>query len=126
MDDTLSLKVGLGALLISGIIVVGFSMNYNKENVTKAEDSYLESLQKRDSLQNVIDSLQTELKFQEDGFDSRESRYEDIIFRYEISLDYLKHNHHNAYKDFIRISQMKENYDIESDREFKKQTQINF
>lgn len=94
----------------------------------KSHPAAIESLQheKIDSLQSVISNLQGEIIFLEDGFDSRESRYEDIIFRYEMSLDYLKHNHPKAYKDFIRISQMKENYDIESDREFKKQTQINF
>jgi hypothetical protein len=42
-----------------------------------------------------------------------------------MSLDYLKHNHNNAYRDFIRISQMKEKYDRKSEAEFKKEMQLN-
>ena len=108
MDTNTTYKIGLFTILVIGIIAVGLSMNHTKVNITKAEESYLTSLQKRDSLQNVIDSLQSDIKILEDGFDIRETRYEDIIFRYEMSLDYLKHNHSNAYRDFIRISQMKE------------------
>lgn len=125
MDDTLSLKVGLGALLISVIIIVGFTMIYNKENVTKAEDSYLISLQKRDSLENVIDSLQTEMQLNEVEFDSKEQRYEDIISEYEIGLSYLKDYHLSAYKDFHRIVGMRERYTKQLDRENKQRLKIN-
>ena len=125
MDDTLSLKVGLGALLISVIIIVGFTMIYNKENVTKAEDSYLISLQKRDSLENVIDSLQTEMQLNEVEFDSKEQRYEDIISEYEIGLSYLKDYHLSAYKDFHRIVGMRERYSKQLDRENKQRLKIN-
>jgi hypothetical protein len=113
-------------LLVSiSLLAVGLSVNHSKVNITKAEESYLESLQKRDSLQNVIDSLQTEIFVLEDGCDYKEHRYEDVIFRYEMSLDYLKHNHYDAYRDFIRISQMKERYDRKTESEFKKEMQLN-
>ena len=82
--------------------------------------------QKIDSLQSVISNLQGEIILLEDGFDAKEERYENIIFHYEMSLEYLKHNHRRAYEDFIRISQFKENYDRESEREFKKQTTTKF
>jgi hypothetical protein len=36
---------------------------------------------KADSLQNVIFSLQSDIKMLEDGFDSREHRYEDVLAR---------------------------------------------
>ena len=124
MDTNLSLKIGLFTLLISGIIVVSLTMNHDKENVTKAEKSYLIKLEQIDSLHNVIDSLQSEIKLQSDGFDSRESRYEDIISEFEIGLSYLKDYHPNAYKDFHRIIGMKERYSRELDRENKQRLKI--
>lgn len=120
MDTNTSYKFALGALLIIGITAVGLSMNHNKENITKAEESYLVKLEQVDSLRNVIDSLQTELKFQADGFDAKENRYEDIISEYEIGLSYLKDYHLTAYKDFHRIIGMRERYSRDLDRENKK------
>jgi len=102
------------------LLALGFSINHSKVNITKAEESYLVSLQKRDSLQNVIDSLQTEIFYLEDGFDTKEHRYEDVIFEYELGLSYLKDYHPKAYKDFHRIIGMKERYSKELDRENQK------
>ena len=99
------------------ILAIGLSMNHSKVNITKAEESYLTSLQKIDSLQNVIDSLNSELQSQEDGFDNKEHRYEDIIFEYELGLSYLKDYHPSAYKDFHRIIGMRERYSHELNRE---------
>ncbi len=105
-------------LLVSiSLLAIGLSVNHSKENITKAEESYLSSLQKRDSLQNVIDSLQTEIIMLEDGFDSKEHRYEDVIGEYEIGLSYLKDYHPQAYKDFHRIIGMRERYTTELNRE---------
>jgi hypothetical protein len=105
-------------LLVSILLLaIGLSVNHSKENITKAEESYLSSLQKRDSLQNVIDSLQTEIIMLEDGFDSKEHRYEDVIFEYELGLSYLKDYHPTAYKDFHRIIGMRERYTTELNRE---------
>ncbi len=105
-------------LLVSiSLLAIGLSVNHSKENITKAEESYLSSLQKRDSLQNVIDSLQTEIIMLEDGFDSKEHRYEDVIFEYELGLSYLKDYHPTAYKDFHRIIGMRERYTTELNRE---------
>ena len=72
---------------------------------------------KVDSLQNVIFSLQSDIKMLEDGFDSREHRYEDVLLDYEIGLSYLKDYHPTAYKDFHRIVGMRERYSHELERE---------
>jgi len=80
---------------------------------------------KSDSLNNVIDSLQTEIFMLEDGFDYKEHRYEDVILNYEIGLSYLKDYHPQAYKDFHRIIGMREQYSRELDRENKQRLNIN-
>jgi hypothetical protein len=72
---------------------------------------------KADSLQNVIFSLQSDIKILEDGFDSREHRYEDVLLDYEIGLSYLKDYHPKAYKDFHRIVGMRERYSHELEKE---------
>ena len=117
MDSNTTYKIGLFTILVIGFIAVGLSMNHSKVNITKAEESYLTSLQKRDSLQNVIDRLQIEIFMLEDGFDSKEHRYENTLFEYELGLSYLKDYHPNAYKDFHRILGMKEKYSYEIERE---------
>jgi hypothetical protein len=110
MDDNTTLKIGLFAIIFIGIIAIGLSMNHNKVNVRNAEESYLASLQKIDSLNNVIDSLQTEIFVIEDGCDYREHRYEAALVEYELSVSYLKQFHPRAYKDVNRIIGMKQRY----------------
>jgi hypothetical protein len=110
MDDNTTLKIGLFTILFIGFIAVGLSMNHNKVNVAKAEESYLASLQKIDSLENVIDSLQTEIFVIEDGCDYREHRMEAALFEYDLGLSYLKEFHPKAYKDMNRIVGMKQRY----------------
>jgi hypothetical protein len=117
MDSNTTYKIGLFTILVIGFIAVGLSMNHNKVNITKAEESYLVSLQKQDSLKNVIDSLQTEIFVLEDGCDYKEHRYENVIDEYEMGMDYLKYYHPKAYKDFHRIIGMKERYSKELERE---------
>jgi hypothetical protein len=72
---------------------------------------------KADSLQDVISNLQSDIRILEDGFDSREHRYEDVLFEYELGLSYLKDYHPTAYKDFHRIVGMRERYSHELERE---------
>jgi hypothetical protein len=117
MDSNTTYKIGLFTILVIGFIAVGLSMNHSKVNITKAEESYLTSLHKQDSLKNVIDSLQTEIFLLEDGCDYREHRYEDVLFEYELGISYLKDYHPTAYKDFNRIIGMKERYSSELERE---------
>ena len=120
MDSNTTYKVGLFTILFIGIIALGLSMNHSKENIEKAEESYLTSLQKQDSLKNVIDSLQTEIFVLEDGCDYKEHRYENVIDEYEMGMSYLKDYHPKAYKDFHRIIGMKERYSSELKRENEK------
>ena len=117
MESNTTYKIALFIILVMGIIAISLSMNHTKVNITKAEESYLTSLQQRDSLQNVIDSLQTELFILEDGCDYREHRYEDVLFEYEFGISYLKDYHPKAYKDFHRIIGMRERYSEELNRE---------
>jgi hypothetical protein len=125
MDDNTTYKVGIGLLLLIGIIAVGLSVNHSKENITKAEVSYLELLQKQDSLQNVINDLQSELEMQEKGFSNKEERYEDILFEYEYGVERLKETHPSAYKEFHRIIAFKERYSIEDRNDNKKRLSYN-
>jgi hypothetical protein len=119
MKKSSFISIGLISLFLGSIALI------TKYEIDSTPTIVKSDITKIDSLQNVIDSLQSDIKILEDGFDVRETRYEDIIFRYEMSLDYLKHNHSNAYRDFIRISQMKEKYDRKSEAEFKKEMQLN-
>lgn len=72
---------------------------------------------KQDSLQNVITELEINLKMQSDGFDSKERRYEDVIFEYEYGIDYLKNYQPQAYREFHRILSHKENFNRQDEKE---------
>jgi hypothetical protein len=72
---------------------------------------------KEDSLQNVVNELQMDLKMQSDGFDSKERRYEDVIFEYEYGIDYLKNYQPQAYREFHRILSHKENFNRQDEQE---------
>ena len=72
---------------------------------------------KQDSLQNVINELQMDLKMQSDGFDSKERRYEDILFEYEYGISYLKDYQPQAYREFHRILSHKENFNRQDEQE---------
>jgi hypothetical protein len=75
---------------------------------------------KEDSLQNVINQLQIDIENEEDGWDNKEKRYEQILFEYEIGLEHLKNYHTESYKEFHRIIGYKESYSHEVERENKK------
>ena len=118
MDQNTSLKFMLLFLLIGGIIAVGLSMNArDKPIVAMSRESYEIKNHTIDSLNKVVDSLQTEIFTIEDGFDFKEHRYEDVVFEYELGLSYLKDYHPKAYKDFHRIIAHKEQYSHETERE---------
>ncbi len=72
---------------------------------------------KEDSLQNVINELQMDLKMQSDGFDSKEKRYEEIIFEYQWGVDYLKYYHTQAYRDFHRMLSHKESFNRQDEQD---------
>lgn len=125
MNTNTSLKIGLGTILIVGIIIVGLSMNHkDKPIVAMSRENYQIQTHTIDSLNKVVDSLQTEIFSLEDGFDYKEHRYEDVVFEYELGLSYLKDYHPKAYKDFHRIIAHKEKYSHEIERENKKTLSI--
>jgi hypothetical protein len=75
------------------------------------------NVSKEDSLQNVINELVVDKEHNENGWDEKEKRYEQILFEYEFGLDHLKHHHPDAYKEFHRIVGYKEQYSRETERE---------
>ena len=118
MDQNTSLKFMLLFLLIGGIIAVGLSMNArDKPIVAMSRESYEIKNHTIDSLNKVVDSLETEIFTIEDGFDFKEHRYEDVLFEYELGISYLKDYHPKAYKDFHRIIAHKERFSHELERE---------
>ena len=127
MDTNFKLKVALGVTLITGITVLyGVSLSSRQSTQQLPTTSHYDELVLRvDSLENVVDSLQTEIQFNEDAFDTKESRYEDIISEFEMGLSYLKDYHPAAYKDFHRIIGMKERYSRQLEKENKTRLEIN-
>jgi hypothetical protein len=119
MDTNTLLKFILFTILVLGItLIVGLSMNHkDKPVVALSKAKYENQIHTIDSLNVVIDSLQTEIFTLEDGFDSKEHRYEDVLFEYELGISYLKDYHPKAYKDFHRIIGMRERYSAELERE---------
>jgi hypothetical protein len=72
---------------------------------------------KEDSLQNVINQLQIDFENEEDGWDNKEKRYEQILFEYEYGLDHLKNYQPHAYREFHRILSHKENFTRQDEQE---------
>ena len=72
---------------------------------------------KEDSLQNVINELQMDLKMQSDGFDSKEKRYSEILFEYEYGLDHLKNYQPQSYREFHRILSHKEIFNRQDEQD---------
>jgi hypothetical protein len=118
MADTHKFGGNMKILLAFTIGFIGFQLLFHlviKPNDVAPEPITTEC--KADSLQNVIGNLQSDIKMLEDGFDSREHRYEDVLSEYEMGLSYLKDYHPTAYKDFHRIVGMRERYTHELERE---------
>jgi hypothetical protein len=126
MDDTHK----FGGKTIAIIAFIGGALLFQSFywNVVLSKDKTPEIITiecKADSLQNVIENLQSDIRILEDGCDSREHRYEDVIGEYEIGLSYLQYYHPLAYKDFHRIIGMRERYSRELEKENKQRLNIN-
>ncbi len=104
-------------VLVIGIIAAQPLYEDKKPIVAMSRENYEIQTRTIDSLQNVIGNLQSEIHILEDGFDTKEHRYEDVIGEYEIGLSYLKDYHPKAYKDFHRIIGFREQYSIELEKE---------
>jgi hypothetical protein len=116
MENKNSILISVIAGLITFILIFTF-LEFNDDVKSVNTDKHI---CKEDSLQLVINELQHTLETEEDGWDSKEKRYEDVIFEYEYGLNHLKEYQPNAYKEFHRIIGFKERFSVESERENKK------
>lgn len=106
-------------LIIFIIIFTFLELNYHIETA-----DYKQHVCKEDSLRTVILQLQSDLEMEEDGWDRKETRYENVLFEYEFGLEHLKNYHPNAYRDFHRIIGYKERYSKETERDNKKRLSV--
>jgi hypothetical protein len=79
---------------------------------------------KADSLQNVINDLQIDLKAQAKEFDNRENKYQDIISEYIYGIEWIEKYHSEAYRDFHRVIAYKERYSRLDEQENTKRLKI--
>ena len=98
-------------------------MIYNKPQIAYDD---IKTNCKEDSLQSVISNLQGTLETEENGWDSKEERYESILFEYEYGLSRLKETHPEAYKEFHRIISFREKYSREDEKDNKKRLKTKF
>ena len=112
-------------VLVIGIIAAQPLYEDKKPIVAMSRENYEIQTRTIDSLQDVINDLQSDIHILEDGFDTKEHRYEDVIDEYELGLSYLRDYHPKAYKDFHRIVGFKERYSFELERENIKRLDIN-
>jgi uncharacterized protein YxeA len=102
-------------LLVIGLVYYQIS---KKENESSQPNSVLSiNTNEVKLLENQIDSLKMELEMQSTGFDSKEKRYEEIIFEYRWGIDYLRDYHPEAYRDFHRLLAHKENFNRKDEEE---------
>jgi hypothetical protein len=115
-DTIIRLIIGISVILLLTIIAVKKPHDMVPPPI---------NVSKEDSLQNVINELIVDKEHNEDGWDEKEKRYEQILFEYEFGLDHLKHYHPDAYKEFHRIVGYKESYSKETERENNKRLKYN-
>ena len=114
-----SILIGIAVVVLFLLCIIGkYSTISNVQSIQNSNTV------KVDSLQTVIDSLQAEIQFQNDGFDYKEHRYEDVISEYEFGIEYLEKYHPEAYRDFHRIIGFKERFRRSDERENKKRLHV--
>ena len=119
MNFTKVLNVVL-VILVIGLAYGLSTNNADKPIVAMSRENYEIQTHTIDSLQNVVDSLQAELESQAKITDSKEKKYKEIIFEYELGIDRIKNYHPRAYEDFHRILAYREDYSREAEIENKK------
>lgn len=107
-------------LMVSLITVVillswGLTKNFNESKQPVEVKLYV---CKEDSLQSVINELVEQRRVERNQFDLSEKKSDSIIRDYEFGLDFIKQNHREAYKDFVRYSMLREEYDRAIEEEF--------
>lgn len=114
-----SILIGIAVVVLFLLCIIGkYSTTSNVQSIQNSNTV------KVDSLQTVIDSLQAEIQFQNDGFDFKEHRYEDVISEYEFGIEYLEKYHPEAYRDFHRIIGFKERFRRSDELENKKRLHV--
>jgi gas vesicle protein len=101
-------------LIIGAIIGVFVSLTYFNDKTIPVVTT---TICKEDSLQNVINELQMDLKMQSDGFDSKEKRYSEILFEYEYGINHLKIYQPQSYREFHRILSHKEIFNRQDEQD---------
>jgi hypothetical protein len=111
MEDTHKFGDNMKILLAFTIGFIGFQLLFHL--VIKPNNIALEPVTtecKADSLQNVINDLQIDLKAQAKEFDNRENKYQNIISEYIYGIEWIEKYHSEAYRDFHRVIAYKERY----------------
>lgn len=114
-----TIRLAIGALLIIILTIVAI----NKPN--EVAPQRLGHICKEDSLRNEINNLEAVLDNEEDGWDKKEERYENILFEYEYGLSRIKETHPSAYREFHRIIGYREKYSREVENENNERLKIN-
>ena len=113
------------SILIMGAIVSLFgvlvSLMYFNDKPTPVVTT---TICKEDSLINLVNELQMENKILSDGFDSKEKRYEEIIFEYEYGVNHLKIYEPQSYRVFHRILAHKEYFNRQDEQDNIKRLEI--
>ncbi len=105
-------------LIILSLIIIFLSVKVfetNNNNVAPTAHVCEE-----DSLKSLVNELLMQKELDENGWDKKEIRYEQVIFEYQFGLEHLKNYHPEAYKEFHRIIGYKEKYTREAEKENKK------
>jgi hypothetical protein len=106
------------SILIFGVIISLFgvfvSIIYFNDKPTPVVTT---NICKEDSLINLVNELQMDLKTQSDGFDFKERRYSEILFEYEYGVDHLKNYQPHAYREFHRILSHKEYFNRQDEQD---------
>jgi hypothetical protein len=110
------------AVIISMFAVIYWMLLFERTSIAPT-DSFSKSC-KEDSLQKIINQMEIDLENEQDGWDFKERRYEEILFEYEYGINHIKENYPKAYREFHRIISYRENYSREAERENKKRLQL--
>ena len=120
----MNFKIVISTILIIAVITrLVYLLNTkdsDKPIVAMSKEKYQIQTRTIDSLQNVVDSLHAELDSQAKMTDSKEKKYKEILFEYELGIDRIKNYHPRAYEDFHRILAYREDYSREAEIENKK------
>ena len=68
--------------------------------------------------------MEVDIEMDENGWDYKERRYEQVLFEYEYAFDHLEKYHPEAYRDVHRILSHKENFSRKDEKENKERLNI--